>query len=180
MGNYIGFDQALMNTGVAIYQPGAEPLVTLTTIKLVLENSVSNYHRLALLRRWLDYLVRKYEPVQVYTEAVYFNRITSYSMIPVEVQAVFKTQLYELGYESVPMNCGNQRDSWPNLTGLRLKSGAKRVLSQYGITINQHESDAFGVLYGGLIRDGVLNKEDIWKAKVIKKLIKNPTVPHLD
>jgi Holliday junction resolvasome RuvABC endonuclease subunit len=156
---YLALDQALCNTGIAILD-GKELLTTTFTTK---SKNTTLVERLWALECILDLLCRKYKPDKVYMEEIFARNKTGATLSRVE--SIVQRYLHVSGIEYVSLSPIKSRaNSWTGTLGLQgTKEFCKAWLDPYigDPATTEHEIDAVGILWGGLVLDGIMSVQDI-------------------
>lgn len=164
---FLGLDQSLANTGIAVLAGNS---IVLSTLKTNTKDGMGK--RLAVIEQFVkDSLL--FSPQTVYIEEAYFNRVNSKEQSGVIVKALLEKALYEvsLPYRVMPADA-RKGNSWRRplgLTNKQKKEEPKATLqAQTESDINEHEADAWGILMGGLILDGQITAEQAWQFPIRK------------
>lgn len=170
--HYLGLDQSSSYTGLAwLSMAGPTPMVYTTTFEA--RGSGNLVRRLVHIESFVRTLAcdGPASPNLVFTEQVFPGRRSAYGTL-LRVEAVIHMQLYKskVPYETVGAA------EWSRLLGLRgTKSHARdKFHRRLGGTPTEHEFDALGVLFGGLIKARIITVEWIGNPKLKFTQIPNP------
>jgi hypothetical protein len=156
---YIGLDQSSSNTGIA----ATNGRVILTS-NLIIKAKLSMPEKLMLIEDFIRSCCEAVEPAKVYTEAIYSRaRLIRAFTALLKVETTIHNYLFRVGYPYETMSPNHtQADSWPRKIGVRnTKDSVRLWLLENGQTlpkvISEHELDALGVLFGGLVKDDIID-----------------------
>jgi Holliday junction resolvasome RuvABC endonuclease subunit len=165
---YIGLDQALNNTGIAV--TNGKKIVTTQIINTSKEDVLD---RLVSIEGLLTQLVTSIKPKVVFMEGIYVpaSRLKS-CMALVKVEALVQLLLRRrsLDFLSLPSS-PRLKSSWPNQLGIASSKDKcveflKPILPKG--RISDHETDAIGILWGGLVSRKIYTPGDIMDLRIIK------------
>ena len=168
---YVGLDQALLNTGVAMCQPHAKQIVVRT---LVTDSKCSIYERLFEIEREIDWVTSLQETLHVWLEKPFTprggaSRKTALDLIRVET--IITNLLYRKNSPfDILDSSPRAKKGWPKTLGiLGTKSFMQtRIYAFSKAKVNQHEADAIGILWAGLVQSGIVLLEDLDTTEIIK------------
>jgi Holliday junction resolvasome RuvABC endonuclease subunit len=164
---YIGLDQALNNTGIAV--TNGKKIVTTQIISTSKESSLD---RLIKLETVLTKLLQSLKPKKVYMESIYIpaSRLKACSAL-IRVETTIQLLLARKSVEFLSMPASNRlSNSWPKQ--LKIK-GSKEYCAEFlkpilpPGKISDHETDAVGILWGGLVLDKKQTIDAIMKAPIM-------------
>lgn len=173
MSFYIGLDQALNNTGIAV--TNGKEIVTTQIINTSKEDVLD---RLVTIEALLTQLLMTVKPKVVFMEGIYVpaSRIKScMALIKVETLVQLLLKRRSLDFTSLPSS-PRLRTSWPNQLGISSSKDKcveflKPILPKG--KISDHETDAIGILWGGLVLRKISTPGDIMDLRIIKVHAKN-------
>lgn len=169
---YVGLDQALLNTGIAMCQPHNKELVVRT---LVTDSQCSSYERLFEIEREIDWVTSIQSPNHVWLERAFTNFQSARRKTALALMAVDTTICNLLYRKNIPFtHLDSQprvKKGWPRTLEI---AGAKDPMQQYlrlmgyKTKFNSHEADAIGIVWAGLIQNGIILHSDLDSFKIIK------------
>lgn len=158
---YIGLDQALDNTGIALYELQIRGR---TAVRGKLQYGTFKTNKeLSLVERLLEIydltwaLLEGLKPEYLFTELVYLGRNkSSIDLVRVETVIHLVAKQFEVPAEIMSAN-PRMATSWPRLFGSGKSKGiTQEVIKQAtGYYVNEHEGDAIGIGYAGLLSIGI-------------------------
>jgi Holliday junction resolvasome RuvABC endonuclease subunit len=165
---YIGLDQALNNTGIAVTNGKR-----VVTTQIINTSKQSSLERLELIEQSLTKLFMSLKPKMVFMESIYIpaSRLKSCSaLIRVEACVQLLLRRRSIEFESLPAS-PRLKTSWPKQLGI---AGSKDHCVQFlkpilpKGKISDHETDAIGILWGGLVLKGLFTPDAIMEAEILK------------
>ena len=180
MNTFVGLDQSLNNTGIAIKRG---PKVVTTVIKHTSSRSV--FERVLLTRDLLRQILTAAAPAVVYMEDVFYVRknISAVTSL-IRVENMVQLLCHDLGTctKSLPAS-PRLTNSWSRQLGFtNTKEDAAAFFLPYFVTNSkptEHETDALGILHGGLISDNLATRHCMLGVQIQrvepKDALRNPT-----
>jgi Holliday junction resolvasome RuvABC endonuclease subunit len=164
----LGLDQSLNNTGIAVSN-GKQTVVTLqkSPVKLT---ELEKLYELELL---LQNLIQVLKPKRIYLEQVYYVRFRIKSALSLlRVETTLKLVCLRENVECTSLSANpKEADSWPKLIGATStkEATAKLFLPKLNDdSTTDHETDALGILYAGIIKDTTRTKTGMMRAPIIR------------
>jgi Holliday junction resolvasome RuvABC endonuclease subunit len=148
---FIGLDQALNNTGIAVTD-GKK----IVTTQLALSSKQDSLERIYKIEQTLDVILRQFKPQQVFMEGIYIpaSRLKACSaLIRVETCVQLLLLRKKFPFLSLPSS-PRLATSWPkalNIAGP--KEHCLELINPVLLdkTTSDHETDAVGILWAGLV-----------------------------
>ena len=163
LSNVVGIDQAIAQTGVAIYTPCREGEVFIDCFKTSSKDNVGT--RLYQLETYLETLILKLDSPIICYEYVYCKRFVPYTSL--KVLGIVEKLIAEYNLESYCFRSqAREEGSWRNI--LNLTSSKKDLQNKLGLKYNHNITDAIGILGSGLIKSDRISLDDFFKLKVSK------------
>jgi Holliday junction resolvasome RuvABC endonuclease subunit len=165
---YIGLDQSLNNTGIAVTN-GKKTTVTLQKSSAKL-TELQKLYELELL---LINLIQTLKPKRVYLENVYYVRFRIKSALSLlRVETTLKLVCLREKTEQTSLSANpREADSWPKLLGVTTTKEATAELFLPKLkddTTTDHETDALGILYAGVIKDTTRTRAGMMRVPIIR------------
>lgn len=156
--NILSLDQALANTGVILYKD--KVIQKITTIKTNNKELIED--RLIAILKNTEKLIEENNIDKVLMEKVYTPRGSAGAWhLLLMVEAVLKVHIKRLGISIETIETSIKcKHSWKYL--LNLKNDKKEMLKlarQFYPKINEHEADALGILFAGLVINGEIHRD---------------------
>lgn len=166
MAIYLGLDQSLNNTGIAITN-GSKTAITVFRSRA----KDSELQKLVELERVFTELLTAYEPTRVYLEEVYTVRFRIRSSLSlIRVETCLRLTCERLGVPHRSFSASPRHpESWPKAIGAKSTKIATAELFLPLIndaTTTDHETDALGILYAGVITDTKKTKAGMMKTPI--------------
>lgn len=165
---YIGLDQSLNNTGIAVTD-GKKTVITLQKSPAKL----TEFEKLYQLELLLVNLIATLNPKRVYLENVYVTRFRIKSALSLlRVETTLKLVCLRQQTEQTSLSANpREADSWPKLIGVTTTKQAAADLFLPKIkddTTTDHETDALGILYAGVIKDTTRTRAGMMKVPILR------------
>jgi len=149
---YVGLDQALSNTGVALFN-GKE--IFTTVLKTSSTKPVEE--RLSIIDSYVDNLLKYLNPVEVAIEESFPGNHRNSAMRLAQVYATVTNACIRNKVSYRVYRAGKGKDSWPNRLGIGgtkeyCKDWLKGIKGEDKIReLKEHEIDAIGILWANII-----------------------------
>lgn len=146
---YLGIDQALTKSGFALYSP-EQSRIFYGTVKTNARAEL--YDRIGQILSAVNAIRSTYGELQeLFTEKPFLFKTTDAAIKLIRVETALHLYCYQerVAVQSIECNPVRQ-NSWPRLLGLEsTKKDLMEKLQNIGVDLNDHESDAIGIVLGG-------------------------------
>jgi Holliday junction resolvasome RuvABC endonuclease subunit len=165
---YIGLDQALSNTGIALFNGK-----TILTTVLKTSSSRSPEERLSAIDNYIDSLLKNLEPYIVLIEESYPGAHRTSAMRLAQVYCTVTNACIRNNIRYKVYRSGKGKESWPGRLGIEgTKEHCREWLKRYKgeeevKQLKEHEIDAIGILWANIIevQEYILDKIPITPIK---------------
>ena len=160
--SFIGIDQALANSGLALYSE-QDQSIFVSCLRTNSKDQVGD--RLSQIETYLKDLIEILDKPKIFYEYVYSGKFVPYESIKVLGLVEKIIAEYKLSSECFRSNA-KEKGSWRSI--LEVSNQKKDLQTKLNLQgkFNHNISDAIGILGAGLVTDGIISLESIYKLEI--------------